>query len=130
MLSISCRREFPSPLNFLSCRVGSSSTSRTGLKRLIRCSYVIGRSLIANSAEELFDGTNAVVLSFLTGQPDPDIPPEPSMLVHIDDVSLAHVLALDKDKVPATAGVGNYLMAQSKPLSSTPLEVHGLHRIQ
>jgi hypothetical protein len=81
---------------------------------------VIGRSLIANSAEELFDGTNAVVLSFLTGKSDPDTPPEPAMSVHVDDVALAHVLALDKEKIPSTAGVGNYLVAQSKPFIHTP----------
>jgi hypothetical protein len=49
--------------------------------------YIIGRSLIANSTEELPDGTNAVCLTLLTRKSDPDMPPEPAMSVHVDDVA-------------------------------------------
>ena len=117
----------------LTCRIALSDRLRISYQirivtsRLTHPSYVIGRSLIANSAEELLDGTNAVVLSYLTGKSDPDTPPEPAMSVHVDDVALAHVLALDKEKIPSTAGVGNYLVAQSKPLIHT-LEVRSLYR--
>jgi hypothetical protein len=118
----------------LTCRIALSDRLRISYQirivtsRLNHPSYVIGRSLIANSAEELFDGTNAVALSFLTGKSDPDTPPEPAMSVHVDDIALAHVLALDKEKIiPSTAGVGNYLVAQSKPLIHT-LEVRSLYR--
>jgi hypothetical protein len=77
---------------------------------------VLGRSLTAASTEDLLDTTNAVCLTLLTLKSDPDTPPEPAMAVHLDDAALAHVLALDKDKIPSTAGLGNYHIGQSKSI--------------
>jgi hypothetical protein len=77
--------------------------------------YVIGGNVHATKKEELFEGTNAVFLSILTGQSDPSVPPELGIAIHVDDVALLHVLALDQNKVKKEAtGVNNFFISQSK----------------
>lgn len=36
------------------------------------------------------------------------------MSIHVDDVALLHVLALDKNKVKKSAGIENFFISQSK----------------
>lgn len=76
--------------------------------------YVIGRNLLANTPAQLFEGTNATFLALLTGNSDPNTPPDVGMSVHVDDVAQVHVLSLDRDKVKITNGVENFLVSQGK----------------
>lgn len=79
---------------------------------------MIGRNIHANTVEQLYDGTNAVFLALLTGTSDQG-PPEIGVAVHVDDVALLHVLALDQNKVQKTRGsIENFLIATGKPCAS------------
>jgi hypothetical protein len=82
---------------------------------------VLGRNVHANTTEQLYDGTNAVFLSLLTGKSDPTVPPEIGVAVHVDDVALLHVLALDQKKVNKSEPVRNYFLSKGQPNPS------GLH---
>jgi len=68
--------------------------------------FVEGRDDLALSAEEAFKGTNAVILSAVTGKQNPVA--FPNSFVHNDDVAFLHVSAL-KPEVPA----GSYIAALS-----------------
>jgi hypothetical protein len=82
--------------------------------------YVLGRNVHANTTEQLYDGTNAVFLSLLAGNSDPSTPPEIGVAVHVDDVALLHVLALDQSKINKTKPVQNFFLSKGK---SNPLMV-------
>ena len=61
------------------------------------------------------EGSNSAFMAILTGQSDPSGPPEVGMAIHVDDVALLHVLALDQNKVKKEAtGVENFFISQSK----------------
>lgn len=75
---------------------------------------MIGSNIHAHTAEQLYDGTNAVFLALLTGTSDQG-PPEIGVAVHVDDVALLHVLALDQNKVPKNANIENFFIASGKP---------------
>jgi hypothetical protein len=60
------------------------------------------------------EGSNSAFMSILTGQSDPSGPPEVGMAIHVDDVALLHVLALDQGKVKKSTGVENFFISQSK----------------
>ena len=60
------------------------------------------------------EGSNSAFMSILTGQSDPSGSPELGMAVHVDDVALLHVLALDQGKVKKSSGVENFFISQSK----------------
>jgi hypothetical protein len=64
------------------------------------------------------EGSNSAFMSILTGQSDPSGPPELGMAIHVDDVALLHVIALDQSKVKKSTGVENIFISQSK--SSIP----------
>jgi len=77
--------------------------------------YVIGRNIHATAKDQLIEGSNSAFLTVLTGQSDPNGPPELGMSVHVDDVALLHVLALDQSKVKkAETGVENLYISQSR----------------
>lgn len=84
----------------------------------LRRSFVIGRNIHANTKKQLFEGTNAIFLALLTGQSDPNVPPEIGMAVHVDDVALLHVLAVDQNRVKRTKSVQNFFFSQSKSHAS------------
>jgi hypothetical protein len=60
------------------------------------------------------EGSNSAFMSILTGQSDPSGPPELGMAIHVDDVALLHVIALDQSKVKKSTGVENFFISQSK----------------
>jgi hypothetical protein len=64
------------------------------------------------------EGSNSAFMSILTGQSDPSGPPELGMAIHVDDVALLHVIALDQSKVKKSTGVENFFISQSR--SSVP----------
>jgi len=78
--------------------------------------YVLGRNVHANTTKQLYDGTNAVFLSLLTGDTDPTTPPEIGVAVHVDDVSWLHVLALDQSKVSKAEPIQNFFVSRGEPL--------------
>lgn len=92
--------------------ISSSMAGRTGADKTSR--YVIGRNVHANTTEQLFEGTNAVFLALLTGNSDPSTPPELGQAVHVDDVALLHVLALDQARVENSNGIENFFVSESK----------------
>ncbi|KAM0462113.1 hypothetical protein ACHAO4_001307 [Trichoderma viride] len=65
--------------------------------------FVLGRDDSATKAEELFKGSNGALLGPLVGHPQPR--PTACCPVHVDDVALMHVRALD----PAIPGNEDYL---------------------
>lgn len=76
---------------------------------------MIGPNLIAKTAAQLYEGTNAVFLALMTGRSDGSDPPEPGMAIHVDDVARVHVDALDRNKIKARNGVENCFLSQGKP---------------
>ncbi|KAM0476512.1 hypothetical protein ACHAPX_006427 [Trichoderma viride] len=65
--------------------------------------FVLGRDDSATTVEELFRGSNGMLLGPLVGHPQPR--PTACNPVHVDDVALMHVRALD----PAIPGNEDYL---------------------
>lgn len=89
---------------------------------------MIGRNVHAKTTEQLFDGTNVVFLALLTGNSDPNGPPELGQAVHVDDVALLHVLALDQNKVKKSKGIENFFVSESK-YTVHPIEGDSLTQI-
>lgn len=81
--------------------------------------YVIGRNVLATTPAQLFEGTNAIFLALLTGNVDPNGPPEVGVAVHVDDVASLHVKSLDREKIKTTNGVENFFVSQSECCSKT-----------
>jgi len=68
--------------------------------------FIEGRNDLITEAQGAFSGTNAIILGIAAGQVQPQ--PLPGCTVHLDDVSRAHVGALDSTKVPAGAYIVNW----------------------
>ena len=56
-------------------------------------SYIIGKDELVTDIKNIIDGTNAKVLTAVTGGQDG---PTPGASIHLEDVSMAHVRALDQ----------------------------------
>src|SRR5205085_2890885 len=72
-------------------------------------SFVLGRNDAATTPAQAVQGTNAVVLAMLLGH---RFGPYAGATVHVDDVAAAHVLALDRARVP---GNRSYVLSCPRP---------------
>ena len=62
--------------------------------------FVLGKDELITDVESIIDGTNAKILTAVTGGQDG---PTPGASIHLEDVSLAHVRALDR-RIPGNQG--------------------------
>lgn len=69
--------------------------------------FVFGANRLVANVKDLNNGTNSYILGILLGQKSPF--PLPGNCVHVDDVALAHIRALD----PAVSGNQSFLLASS-----------------
>ncbi|KAL8404377.1 hypothetical protein RB594_009286 [Gaeumannomyces avenae] len=72
-------------------------------------SFVLGRNDAATTPAQAVRGTNAVVLAMLLGK---RFGPYAGATVHVDDVAAAHVIALERDRVP---GNRSYVLSDPRP---------------
>lgn len=92
----------PYPSAYVASKIAALNAAESWIKKeqpafdaiYIHPPYVLGRDDLVTRTSDYFGGTNKLVLDLVLGKVEES--PRPGSTVHVDDVALVHVLALDE----------------------------------